>query len=58
MKFEVWYREGGEWKNCDEGPLTRRVADRIAAEIKSECRLPTRVAPAGCDPNLKDLWKM
>jgi len=47
MKYEVWYLENGRWENTAEPPMTLTTARRIAREVNKECRVPTRIVPAG-----------
>jgi hypothetical protein len=50
-KYIVWIREDGKWVEQGDGPLTQKDADRIAREVRRECRVQTKVCPAGLDPN-------
>lgn len=49
-KYIVWIREDGRWVEQGDGPLTKRDADRIAAEIRQDFRRKAIVLPAGQEP--------
>jgi len=50
MKYNIWIKEDGEWVPQGEGPFTLATANRIAKEIRIDCRCATRVLPVGVTP--------
>lgn len=50
MKYIVWVREGGYWYPNGDGPLTKKQAERIAREVRQECRVNTKVLPVKNQP--------
>ena len=53
MKYIVWIREDGRWVENGEGPMTQRQAERIAREIRRECRVAAIAVPVGLEPKGK-----
>ncbi len=51
MKYIVWVKENGQWEPNGDGPLTLKQAERIATEIRRECRVATKVLPANESPH-------
>lgn len=50
MKYIVWVKDDGRWQEQGDGPLTKKEAERIAGEIRRECRCPAKVLPVGMEP--------
>lgn len=50
MRYLVWIKEDGVWVEQGDGPLSLRTAERIAHEIKQDCRVPAKVLPVGQQP--------
>lgn len=53
MKYIVWIREDGQWVDNGDGPMTKREAERVAREIRRECRTAAIALPAGYEPKEK-----
>lgn len=51
MKYLVWIKEDGCWVEQGDGPLTKLQAERIAREIRQDCRVPAKVLPVGIEPS-------
>jgi hypothetical protein len=51
MKYIVWIKEYGLWVEQGDGALTLKQAERIAREIRRDCRCPAIVKPLGINPN-------
>jgi hypothetical protein len=49
MKYIVWINEGNRWEEQGEGPMTLKQAERIAREIRSECRCRAKYLPVGVE---------
>lgn len=45
MKYIVYINEGNGWEEQGDGPLTLKQAERIAREIKADCKIPTKIEP-------------
>jgi len=54
MKYIVWVKENGKWVEQGDGPLTEKQATRIAREIRTDCRVQTRVLPVGAIPAVRE----
>lgn len=46
QKYIVEVKENGQWVPNGDGELTVIQAERIAREIRQDCRCPARVVPA------------
>ena len=46
QKYIVWIKEDGRWVEQGDGPLTLKTAERIAKEIRRDCRVAARVESA------------
>lgn len=42
-RYCVEVKERGIWEAQGDGPMSKATAERIAREIKQDCRVPTRV---------------
>lgn len=45
MKYLVFIDEGNGWEPQGDGPLGQKTAERIAREIRTECKVKTKVEP-------------
>lgn len=50
VRYRVWVKENKTWEDCAEGTLTYQQAERIAVELRTECKCPTLVLPDGHSP--------